>query len=89
MTRKFPDIPTLFHENKFITNLKEKSELLIFFFANQCGLSNNLRVLPKNLAKLTNKSLHSLNFSTYDISKIINNLDQNKAHGHDICLVYE
>ena len=82
-------VPTLFHENKFITNLKEKSELLIFVFANQCALLYNSGVLPNNLAKLTNKSLDSLNFSTYDISKMINSLDQNKGHSHDICLVHE
>ena len=40
--------------------------------------------LPNNLAKLTNESLDTVNFSTDDISKIINNLDPNKAHGHDM-----
>ena len=40
--------------------------------------------MPNNLAKLTNKSLNTVNFSTDDISKIINNLDPNKAHGHDM-----
>ena len=54
------------------------------FFANQCTLLNNSSVLPDNLAKLTNKSLDLVNFSTNDISKIINNLDPNKAHGHDM-----
>ena len=54
------------------------------FFANQCTLLNNSSVLPDNLAKLTNKSLDLVNFSTNDISEIINNLDPNKAHGHDM-----
>ena len=40
------------------------------------------RVLPNNLAKLVNKLLDSVNFSTDGISKIINNLDPNKAQGH-------
>ena len=39
-------------------------------------------VLPNYLAKLVNKLLDSVNFSTDGISKIINNLDTNKAHGH-------
>ena len=43
---------------------------------------NYSRVLPNNLAKLVNKLLDSVNFSTDGISKIINNLDPNKAHGH-------
>ena len=45
---------------------------------------NNSSVLPNKLAKLTNNSLDSVNLSTDDISKIINNLDPNKAHGHDV-----
>ena len=40
--------------------------------------------MPFNPAKLTNKSLDSVNFSTDDISKIINDLDPNKAHVHDM-----
>ena len=43
---------------------------------------NYSSVLPNNLAKLVNKLLDSVNFSVDDISKIINNLDPNKAHGH-------
>ena len=38
--------------------------------------------MPSNLAKLTNKSLDTVNFSTDEISKLMNNLDPNKAHGH-------
>ena len=40
--------------------------------------------MSNNLAKVVNKSLDTVNFSNDDISKIINNLDQNKAHGHDM-----
>ena len=53
--KKIPSITTitpLFHENKFITNFKEKSELFNTFFANQYTLLNNSSVLPNNLAKL-------------------------------------
>ena len=82
--KNFPCIPPLFHENKFITNFKEKAELFITFFANQCTLLNNSSVLHNNVAKLTNKLLDKVNFSTDDISKIINNLDPNKAYGHDM-----
>ena len=82
--KKIPCIPPLFHENKFITNFKGKLNFLILFFVNQCTLLNNSSVLPNNLAKLTNKSLNKVNFLTDDISKIINNLDPNKAHGHDM-----
>ena len=37
---------------------------------------------------LTNESLHAVNFSTDDISKIINNLDPNKAHSRDMLSIY-
>ena len=53
-------------------------------FANQYSLLNNSNVLHNNLAKLTNISLDTVNFSTGGISKIINNLDLDKAHGHDM-----
>ena len=81
-------VPPLFYENKFVANLKDIADLFsfffFFFFANQCTLLNNSSVLPNNLAKLTNKSLDSVNFSSDVISKIINNADLNKAHGHDM-----
>ena len=79
-------VPPLFYENKFVANFKENADLFsfFFFFANQCTLLNNSSVLPNNLAKLTNKSLDSANFSSDVICKIINNADLNKAHGHDM-----
>ena len=45
---------------------------------------NNNSVLPYNLAKVTSKSLDTVSFSTDGNSKIMNNLDPNKAHSHDI-----
>ena len=42
---------------------------------------------PDNLANLTNKSLDSVNFSTDNIPKIINNLNPNKAHVHDMLTI--
>ena len=82
--KKVPCIPPLLHENKFITNFKEKAKLFNTFFANQCTLLNNSSILPNKLAKLTNKSLDTFNFSTDDVSKITNNLDPNKTHDHDM-----
>ena len=45
---------------------------------------NDSIVLPNNLTKLTTKSFDSVNFSTNDISKVINDLDPNKPHGHNM-----
>ena len=82
--KKIPCIPPLFHENKLITDFKEKAELFNYFFVNQCSLSSNNSVLPTNLPQLTSKCLDSIHFSSSDIVKIISRLDPNKAHGHDM-----
>ena len=49
----------------------------------QCSLISNSSELPLNLRYTTEKRLNILNFSSNDIEKIIQNLDPNKAHGHD------
>ena len=82
--KKIPCIPPLFHENKLITDFKEKAELFKHFFVNQCSLLSNNSVLPTDLPQLTHKYLDSINVSSSDIAKIISHLDPNKAHGHDM-----
>ena len=61
--KKYFQVTTSFmlHENKFVTNFKEKAELFNTFFANQCTLLSNSSALPNNLAKLTNKLLDTVN----------------------------
>ena len=81
---KISCMPTVFHENKFITNFKQKAEFFNTFFAHQHTLLNNSNVLPDNLEKPTNKSLDTINLKTDDISKVIMNLEPNKAHSHDM-----
>ena len=54
------------------------------FFAKQCSKTDNSSELPLNLLKKTDKSISEINFSCGDIATLINNLDPNKAHGHDI-----
>ena len=49
----------------------------------QCSLISNSSELPLNLHYTTEKRLNTLNFSSNDIEKIIQNLDPNKAHDHD------
>ena len=38
--KKIPCIPPLLHDDKFITNFKEKAEIFSIFFAKQCFLIN-------------------------------------------------
>ena len=63
----------MFHENKFVTDFKEKAELFNESFAKQC--------LPLHLYHLTD--LSSVSFSQDGIAKVIQNVDPSKAHGHD------
>ena len=81
--RKIPVIPPLFHNNKFVTDFKEKAELFNSFFAKQCSLIKNDSKLPPRLRFLTDKRLSTVKFVNTDILKIIQNLNPNKAHGHD------
>ena len=82
--KKIPCIPPLLHNGSFIIDFKEKAELFNDIFSKQCALVNNNSKLPSALTKKTCKSLSSVEFSTYDILKIIRNLNPKKAHGHDL-----
>ena len=65
--RKIPLIPPLFHENRFITDFKEKAELFNSFFSNQCSLLKNCSKLPTNLRYVTDKRLRTINFAADNI----------------------
>ena len=81
--KKIPCIPPLFQGDKFIVDFQEKSELFNSFFADQCSPISNGSVLPSELPLRTDSSLSSCHITKDDILRIINNLDPNKAHGHD------
>ena len=81
--KKLPLIPPLFHGNEYVTDFKKKAELSNSFFAKQCSLLSSSSELPSNLHCTTEKRLNTLHFSNNDIEKIMQNLDPNKAHGHD------
>ena len=79
-----PCIPPLLHQNSYITKFKDKAELFNNFFANQCSLINNSGLLASVQFKQTENVISSFNFDSDDIAKIIQKLDPNKAHGHDM-----
>ena len=81
---KVPYIHPISHNNKYVTDFKENSEIFNSFFANQCSLIPNNSILPSELKLLTEHTLTSCDFSESDILQIINNQDSNKAHGHDM-----
>ena len=73
-----------FHNNKYVTDFKERSEIFNSFLANQCSLIPNNSILLSKLKLLTEHTLISCDFSKPDILQIINNQNSNKAHGHDM-----
>ena len=79
-----PCIPPLFHNDKFISNFTDKGELLNNFFAQQCTLIGNASEIHARLNIKTTRTLSSIPVTRADIAKIIENLDPNKAHGHDM-----
>ena len=82
--KKIPCIPPLKHENKYVTDFKVKAEIFNSFFAEQCSLMKNSSKLPLTFLKRTDKFISSISFSSNNISRIIWDLDLNKAHGQDI-----
>ena len=81
--RKIPVIPPLLHSNKFVTDFEEKAELFNSFFAKQCSLIKNDSKLPPLPRFLTDQRLSTVKFVNTDILKIVQNLNPNKAHGHN------
>ena len=74
----------IFHDNKFITDFKQKAEIFNSNFSKQCtALINNSKILSECPRKL-NESLSSITFEINDIEKIIKNRVPNKSHGHDM-----
>ena len=81
-----PVIPPLFHNNNFISNFKEKSELFNEHFSEQCSLIQNKSAIPSVFTPRTHNLLSSLQFTADDIKSIINKLDPNKARRHMISI---
>ena len=81
--KKIPLIPPLFHENRFITDFKEKAQIFNSLFSDQCSFLKNCSKIPTNLRYVTDKRLRTINFTTNNIEKIIVSLNPNKTHSHD------
>ena len=81
--KKIPCIPTILHEDKFVTDFQVKSEIFNSHFDKQCSLLKNETQIPPQLLPNTNTCLSAARFSENDILKVIQKLDPNKAHGHD------
>ena len=72
-----------FHGDIYIVDFQENGEILNSFFTDQCSPLSNRSVLPSELPLRADSTLSTCHFAKEDILRIINNLDPNKAHGHD------
>ena len=81
--KRLPCIPSLFHENKFVTDFREKVEIFNYFFAKKCSVINTDSFLSSELLIKTDNSLYSVSFYTENLLKMVNNLHSNKARSHD------
>ena len=84
--KKIPLIPPLLVNDKFVTDIQMKTNILNKFFVEQCTPLNNNSSLPVNQIFSTQSNLMSLDFNENELLKIIIALNINKAHGHDISI---
>ena len=82
--KKISCIPPISHENRFVTNFKEKTESFNSFFAEQCSNIDDSSEIPSFLHPKTDKFLSNITFTEKDIEKVIQSLDSNKAHRHNM-----
>ena len=71
MTKKNPQIRSLLVDDKFVTDMKTKADIINKFFAEQYTPLKNDSELPSNQIYLTQSRLVSLNFNEDEILKFI------------------
>ena len=69
--KKIRCMPTLFHDNKFITHFRGKAERFSSFFSKQCSILDSGSKLPSNLVYHTNEKLSEIIFKSENIGKVI------------------
>ena len=79
---KIPEILPLLVNGIFETDFRKKASIFNVFFTNQCSILNNGSIIA-GISYKTDKRTRDINLLPSDLSKIIKNLNPNKAHGHD------
>ena len=79
---KLPVIPPLNVNGELVTDFTRKANLFNDFFAEQCSTLNNDSTLPE-FSFLTQHRISEVELSSQRISKIISDLNPNKARGFD------
>ena len=65
--KKIPCIPPLIHNNQFVVDFKENSELFNPFLVNQCTLIETRSNLSTQILCRSNKSSNTMSFTKSDI----------------------
>ena len=69
-------------DDKFVTDIKTKTNIFNKFFAEQCQPLNNTSDPPTNQIFWTQSELGSSDFNEGELLQIISAININKAHGH-------
>ena len=69
--QKIPCIPSILHEDNFVTDFQIKSEIFNSHFAKQCSFLKNESQIPLQFLLHTNTCLGTVRFSENDILKVI------------------
>ena len=83
--KKIPCIPLLLHQDKFITDFKQKLKCLIIFLLISV-LYWRIQVISPHTLKKMHESQTTIDFSNGDILKKYINLDRNKDQDHDMII---
>ena len=67
--KKIPVIPPIFHDNKHITDFKQKGDIFNSHFSKQCLPLTNNKKIPSARSRKSNESLSSITFEINDIEK--------------------
>ena len=82
--KKIPTIPPVSHDNKFITDFTQKTEIFNSHFSKECTTVINSNKIQSESSRKSNESLSSITFEIRGIEKIIKKLDPKKSHCHDM-----
>ena len=86
--QKIPCVSPIYHKSKSITNFEEKeTEIFNSFLSNKCKVLDNAIHLSLKSSTRSDQLLPDRGFKSRKKIKIIQNLDLNKAPGHDMIIV--
>jgi len=80
--KKTTNIPPIFDNNTFISNISQKANMFNDYFAEQCEILDNGSILPE-LKYNTNAFISDIEIPLNRIISIINKMDPNKGGGYD------